>query len=86
MRTALRKMGNSTGMIVPKSLLAELGAGAGTAMDVRVEDGRLIATTAVVTIRAGWAEDAARVGQDEITDAERDWMGFGNTDDDALSW
>ena len=44
MRTALRKMGNSVGMIVPKPLLKELGADARVAMDVRVEQGKVIAT------------------------------------------
>lgn len=42
-RTALRRMGNSTGMIVPKAILAALGAREGEALDVSVENGRLVA-------------------------------------------
>jgi len=45
-RTALRRMGNSTGMIVPKVILAELGAREGEALDIRVEEGRLVAARA----------------------------------------
>ncbi len=45
-RTALRRMGNSTGMIVPKAVLAALGAEAGEPLDIGVEDGRLIAARA----------------------------------------
>jgi antitoxin MazE len=45
-RTALRRMGNSTGMIVPKVVLAELGAREGQALDIRVEQGRLVAAPA----------------------------------------
>ena len=41
-RTALRRMGNSTGMIVPKAVLAALGAQAGEPLDMGVEDGRLV--------------------------------------------
>ncbi len=41
-RTALRRMGNSTGMIVPKAVLAALGAEAGEPLDMGVEDGRLV--------------------------------------------
>ncbi|NNM78581.1 hypothetical protein HJG53_16965 [Sphingomonas sp. ID1715] len=42
-RTALRRMGNSTGMIVPKAILAAMGAREGEPLDVSVENGRLVA-------------------------------------------
>ena len=85
MRTALRKMGNSTGMIVPKALLAEIGAASGTAMDVRVEDGRLIATP-VSRARDGWAEAAVAVAAAEEDPDEAAWQAFGNEGDDELKW
>ena len=44
MQTALRKMGNSTGMILPRSILGQIGVTTGAAMDLKVEDGRLIVT------------------------------------------
>ena len=84
MRTALRKMGNSTGMIVPKALLAEIGVAAGASMDVCVEGGKLIAAPVRATVREGWAEDAALIGAP--TEEERDWLGFGNDGDAELSW
>ena len=59
MRTSLRKMGNSTGMIVPRSILGAIGATTGAAMDLRVEDGKLIVTPAERVARDGWAEAAA---------------------------
>ncbi|WP_374943526.1 AbrB/MazE/SpoVT family DNA-binding domain-containing protein [Sphingomonas sp.] len=85
MQTALRKMGNSVGMIVPKAILQELGAAAGTAMDVRVEEGRIVATPARHP-RAGWAEDAERIGALPLTEEEEDWMAFGNQGDAELRW
>ncbi len=85
MQTALRKMGNSVGMIVPKPLLKELGATAGTPMDVRVEEGRVIATP-LRRVREGWEEDAKRIGAEPLTEEERDWMAFGNEGDDELIW
>jgi antitoxin MazE len=85
MQTALRKMGNSVGMIVPKAILKELGATAGTPMDVRVEEGKVVATP-LRHPREGGAEDAARIGAEPLTDEERDWMGFGNDGDDVLTW
>lgn len=85
MQTSLRKMGNSVGMIVPSALLKELGASAGTLMDVRVEEGSVVATP-LRHPRQGWAEDAARIAAEPLTDDERDWMAFGNDGDDELTW
>lgn len=85
MQTALRKMGNSTGLIVPKALLTELGAAAGTPMDIRIEDGRIVATP-IRHPREGWAEVAAKIGAEPLTEEERDWMAFGNDGDDELTW
>jgi len=39
MRAAVRKLGNSSGVIIPKSLLTEIGVAVGDAMDVTVEQG-----------------------------------------------
>lgn len=85
MQTALRKMGNSTGLIVPKALLTEIGATAGTPMDVRVEEGRVIATP-IRHPREGWAEAAAAVAAAEEDPDEALWAGFGNEGDDELTW
>jgi antitoxin MazE len=42
MRTLLRKTGNSTGMILPKPILKELGLDAGATIELKVENGCLI--------------------------------------------
>lgn len=78
-------MGNSTGMILPKAVLQEMGVAAGTAMDVRVEEGKVIATPRRHP-REGWAEDAERIGAEPLTEEERAWMAFGNDGDDELVW
>lgn len=85
MQTALRKMGNSVGMIVPKAILKELGATAGTAMDLRVENGQVVAKP-VRHPREGWAEAAALIGAEPLTQEEEDWLTFGNDGDDELTW
>ena len=84
MQTALRKMGNSTGLIVPRALLVEIGATTGAAMDLCVENGRLIATPLPAGPRAGWAEDAAALGPE--TAEEQEWRGFANRADADLEW
>lgn len=83
MQTALRKMGNSTGMILPKPILKELGVESGSAMDVVVENGRVIATPVKRKVREGWAEAAAVVGAEPLTEEEREWLDF---DDDVEEW
>ena len=83
MQTALRKMGNSTGMILPKPILKELGVESGTSMDVIVENGRVIATPVKRKVREGWAEAAAIIGAEPLTEEEREWLDF---DDDIEEW
>lgn len=84
MQTALRKMGNSTGMIVPRAILGEMGLSVGAALDLTVEDGRVVATPVTRTLRAGWEEAAEEIGRDEPVD--HDWLGFGNAGDVDLEW
>lgn len=84
MRTALRKVGNSAGMIVPKAILDELGSKPGEEFDIRVEAGRIVATPLRNPPRFGWAEAAGDMG----ATAEEDpaWTGFGNDADRDLAW
>ena len=85
MQTSLRKMGNSIGMIVPKAVLQEIGLSVGAPMDVRVEDGKVVATP-VRKVREGWAEDAERLAAAGLTEEEAEWMAFGNDGDGELTW
>ncbi len=54
-------MGNSTGLIVPKTVLRAAGVESGTTLDLTVEDGRIIASPVRDHPRAGWAEAAAAI-------------------------
>jgi len=83
MRSALRKMGNSTGVIVPRPLLAALGASTGTELELSVENGRLIAAPVRAEARRGWAEAAAAMN---LADEAPAWPDVANDGDDALSW
>jgi antitoxin MazE len=83
MQTALRKMGNSTGLIVPRTLLGEIGVTTGAAMDLRVEDGKLIATPIATPRRAGWAAAAEAIEQEDVA---AEWRDFGNEGDADLNW
>ncbi len=84
MKSAVRKIGNSSGVIIPKPFLAEIGSKPGDKVDMLVEDGRIIITPVRSEPRAGWPEDAKRVA-DEGDDALV-WPEFSNEDDRELKW
>jgi antitoxin MazE len=84
MRTALRKLGNSSGVIIPKSMLEEIGITAGDVVDLSLEDNRIIITPQKKRPRAGWAEASraiAEAGDDALV-----WPEFGNAEDESLVW
>jgi len=84
MHVAVRKLGNSTGVIIPKSVLSELGLTAGDAVDLRLEGGRLVLAPVRRPTRVGWAEASravAEAGDDALT-----WPEFANAGDADLAW
>lgn len=86
MRTALRRMGNSTGLIVPRGVLQEAGLSAGAKLDVQFEAGRIVASPVRQPPRAGWEEAARESGDAPLTGDEEAWLAFGNAEDNELSW
>jgi antitoxin MazE len=84
MLTSLRKMGNSTGMILPKPILKALGIETGAAMELVVEEGRVIATPVKREVREGWEADAERISAESLDGDSQAWLSFGNDAD--LEW
>lgn len=84
MLSAVKKFGNSAGIIIPKPLLSEIGAQAGDHVDLRVEGDRIVIERIINPPRQGWAEDAIRLaaeGDDELA-----WPEFTNDDDGKIIW
>jgi antitoxin MazE len=79
-------MGNSTGLVLPKPILKALGLTTGSAMELVVEKGRVVATPLRRKVREGWEEDAKRIGAEPLTPEEQEWVAFGNEEDRALTW
>ena len=86
MHSALRKMGNSTGLIVPRSVLAAAGVASGTTLDLTVEDGRIIASPIRDHPRAGWAEAAAALAGLPEGNDEAAWRDVPVEGDADLTW
>lgn len=84
MRTQVRRMGNSSGVIIPKSILAQLGLAAGDNLDLVLENGRVVLTPQKEHPRAGWAEASrslVEAGDDGLA-----WPEFSNAGDADLRW
>ena len=82
MEVAIRKMGNSQGILIPKPILAQLGL-EGSA-DLQVRDGVIEIRPLRRNPREGWAEDAQRLA--EQGDDAPVWPELGNAGDDEWAW
>jgi antitoxin MazE len=82
MEVAIRKMGISQGVLIPKPILAQLGL-EGTA-DLQVRDGVIEIRAVRRNPREGWADDARRIadhGDDVLV-----WPELANDGDNDLVW
>ena len=64
MKTHIRKMGNSQGVIIPRLLLEEVGLKADEAVELKVKKGRIVISPRKAKNRDGWAEDSKRLADD----------------------
>jgi antitoxin MazE len=84
MKTAIRRMGNSQGVIIPKPVLAEIGAKTGDKFDMKVERGKIVMVRSRRKPREGWAEASkalAAAGEGGLV-----WPEFGNEADKDWTW
>lgn len=82
MKTAIRPMGNSHGVLIPKPILAQVGMTDLATMTV--EDGAIVLRPAQRDPREGWADASRRLaasGNDALV-----WPEFGNDDDGQMQW
>jgi len=82
MEVAIRKMGNSQGVLIPKPILAQLGLE--STADLQVRDGVIEIRATRRNPREGWGADAQRLaaeGADALV-----WPELANEGDAALVW
>ena len=84
MEIAIRNIGNSKGVVIPKLFLVQAGLeGDSTAM-IQVVNGAIVLSKSSKPLRDGWAVAAAVIaeqGEDELFMGE-----FGNADDAEMRW
>lgn len=82
MQVAIRKMGNSQGILIPKPILTQIGL-EGMA-DLQVKNGVIEIRPLKRNPREDWAQDSQRVAQAD--DDQLVWPEFGNEGDAELVW
>jgi antitoxin MazE len=64
MKSQVRKVGNSHGVIIPKPLLDEIGIADGDVVNLKVnKKGRIVLSPVRTGARAGWAADSRALAQ-----------------------
>lgn len=84
MELAIRNIGNSKGIVLPKPLLVQAGLDESAVADVTLEGDAIVLRKPAQPVRAGWAQAAqalAGTSNDHLLMGE-----FGNTDDADLTW
>ena len=82
MKIAIRKMGNSQGVIIPKPVLTQLGLESEAEMSI--ERDAIVLRKPRNAVREGWAEASKAIaasGDDRLV-----WPEFGNAGDLDLTW
>jgi len=84
MEIAIRNIGNSKGVVLPKPFLAQVGLDGQSTAIIEVENGSIVLRKPDQSVRAGWAAAAAALSAKGGSDL---LMGeFGNLDDAELTW
>jgi antitoxin MazE len=85
MKSHVRKLGNSHGVIIPKPLLDEIGLTAGDSVSLKVnKKGRLVMSPLRARVRDGWAEDSKALA--EAGEAGAVWPNIAAGPDGGPKW
>jgi antitoxin MazE len=83
MKTSIRKMGNSQGVLIPKPFLAQTGMDIGE-VEMEIENNAIVIRKPQKNVRDGWSEASkaiAAAGDDAPV-----WPEFANEGDKELKW
>ncbi len=84
MQTAIRRMGNSAAILLPKPVLAHLHVSAGDLLDLDMQDGRVVLSPAQRHPREGWAEAAKALA--DTGEGEMEWPELEHATDNDWTW
>lgn len=84
MELAIRDIGNSKGVVIPKAMLLQAGLQGAAFAEAVIEGGHLVLRKVIKPARSGWEAAAAQIaarGEDALVLGE-----FGNADDERHVW
>lgn len=84
MKTVIRKMGNSQGVLIPKPFLLQAGLDIGE-VDIQVENDAIVIRKPKRERREGWREVCQAIGSGSADQAIA-WPLIGNEVDTGFSW
>jgi len=82
MKTPLRRIGNSQGVILPKPLLSQLDLG--TEVELTIEQDAIVLRKPRGRVRKGWSEAGKRLA--DRSEHRLIWPEFPNRSDAKLKW
>lgn len=82
MKAAIRRIGNSQGIILPKPLLSQLDLSG--EVELKVEDDAIVLRKPRKQLRQGWAQASKRLAARDEHHAV--WPAFANRGDAKLKW
>lgn len=74
MGSAIRKIGNSAGVILPKPVLETLGAKLGDKVEFITEGATVRIEAVKADPREGWEADSRRLGEQGLSEESREWL------------
>jgi antitoxin MazE len=84
MRAAIKRMGNSAAILLPKPILAHLQVSTGDVLDLDLQEGRVVLSPAERHPRDGWAEAARALS--EGGEGELEWPDHDLAGDEDWTW
>ena len=84
MQAAIKRMGNSAAILLPKPVLAHLHVSAGDVLHMDLQEGRVVLSPAQVHPREGWAAAAKALAA--AGDGQAEWPELDNAGDEDWVW
>jgi antitoxin MazE len=84
MQAAIRRMGNSAAILLPKPVLAHLHVSTGDMLDLDLQEGRVVLSPAPRRPREGWAEAAKALV--DAGEGALEWPELENASDEEWTW
>ena len=74
MRSSVRRIGNSAGLILPRPVLDGLGVEVGDPLEVTLNGDEVVVKASKRKVREGWEEAAKQIAAQGLSEEEVEWL------------